>query len=117
MKISIITLFPKMISGFFEESIVKRAIEEPIRQIAKNAGKEGAEVVSRLRAEKNSNIGYNAKTDVFEDLMIAGVLDPTKVVRNEVQNAASIAAMVLTTEALVTDFDDEKDEKSPLIVM
>ncbi|MBI2146107.1 chaperonin GroEL [Candidatus Woesearchaeota archaeon] len=98
-------------------NIVKRAIEEPIRQIAKNAGKEGAEVVSRLRAEKNSNMGYNAKTDVFEDLMIAGVLDPTKVVRNEVQNAASIAAMVLTTEALVTEFDDEKDEKSPMIVM
>ena len=98
-------------------NIVKRAIEEPIRQIAKNAGKEGAEVVSRLRSEKNSNVGYNAKTDVYEDLMIAGVLDPTKVVRNEVQNAASIAAMVLTTEALVTDFDDEKDEKSPLIVM
>ncbi len=97
--------------------IVKRAIEEPIRQIAKNAGKEGAEVVSRLRSEKNSNIGYNAKTDVFEDLIIAGVLDPTKVVRNEVQNAASIAAMILTTEALVTDFDDEKDEKSPMIVM
>ncbi len=98
-------------------NIVKRAIEEPIRQIAKNAGKEGAEVVSRLKAESNKNIGYNAKTDAYEDLFKAGVLDPTKVVRSELQNSASIAAMILTTESLVTDFDDEKDEKNPLIVM
>src|SRR3989344_2621235 len=97
--------------------IVKRSLEEPIRQIAKNAGREGAEVVARLRSEKNEKIGYNAKTDKFEDLFAAGVLDPTKVVRNELQNSASISAMILTTEALVTDFDDEKDEKTPMIVM
>ncbi len=97
--------------------IVKRSLEEPVRQIAKNAGREGAEVIARLRSEKNDRIGYNAKKDLFEDLLASGVIDPTKVVRTGLQNAASIAAMVLTTEALVTDFDDEKDEKSPLIVM
>jgi chaperonin GroEL len=98
-------------------AIVKRAIEEPIRQIAKNAGKEGAEVVSRLKAENDSNIGYNAKTDTYEDLFSAGVLDPTKVVRSGLQNASSIAGMILTTESLVTEFDEEKDEKNPVIVI
>ncbi len=97
--------------------IVKRAIEEPIRQIAKNAGKEGAEVVSKLKNQKDGNIGYNAKTDAYEDLFKSGVIDPTKVVRSGVQNASSIAAMVLTTESLVTEIDEEKDEKSPVIVM
>jgi len=98
-------------------SIVRRALEEPIRQIAINSGKDGAEVIARLKGESDPQIGYNAKLDTFENLVAAGVIDPTKVVRSGLQNAASIAAMVLTTEALVTDFDDEKDEKSPLIVM
>ena len=98
-------------------NIVKRAIEEPVRQIAKNAGKEGAEVISKLKTEKDSNVGYNAQTDTYEDLFKSGVLDPTKVIRSELQNASSIAAMVLTTESLVTEFDEEKDEKSPVIVM
>lgn len=98
-------------------TIVRRALEEPIRQIALNAGKEGAEVVARLRGEKNVNVGYNAKTDTFEDLFQSGVIDPTKVVRTALQNAASISAMVLTTEALVTDFDEEKDEKAPAIII
>ncbi|HIG93419.1 TPA: chaperonin GroEL [Candidatus Woesearchaeota archaeon] len=97
--------------------IVRKAIDEPIKQIAKNAGKEGAEVVARLRSEKNDRVGYNAKTDTFEDLFLAGVLDPTKVVRLALQNASSISAMVLTTEALVADFDEEKDEKSPTIII
>lgn len=97
--------------------IVKRSLEEPIRQIAINAGKEGAEIVSRVRTENNPNFGYNAKTDVFEDLVEAGVIDPTKVVRNELQNAASIASMILTTEVLVADFDDEKDERSAAIII
>ncbi|MBI3032143.1 chaperonin GroEL [Candidatus Woesearchaeota archaeon] len=97
--------------------IVKRALEEPVRQIAKNAGREGAEVVARLKAESNEQFGYNAKKDCYEDLFKAGVIDPTKVVRNALQNAASIAAMVLTTEALVTDFDEEKDEKAPTIII
>jgi chaperonin GroEL len=98
-------------------SIVRRALEEPIRQIAKNAGKEGAEILARLKNESDENIGYNAKKDCYEDLFQAGVIDPTKVVRNALQNAASISAMVLTTEALVTDFDAEKDEKTTAIVI
>ncbi|MFH1510519.1 MAG: chaperonin GroEL [Candidatus Woesearchaeota archaeon] len=99
-------------------NIVKRSLEEPLRQIAKNAGKEGAEVVARLRDEKDDNVGYNAKKDAFEDLVAAGVIDPTKVVRFELQNSSSIAAMVLTTEALVADFDEEKDKNlSPTIII
>ena len=97
--------------------IVRRALEEPVRQIAMNAGREGAEVLARLKSEQSETVGYNAKTDTFEDLFKAGVIDPTKVVRSGVQNAASIAAMVLTTEAVVTDFDDEKDEKGPAIII
>lgn len=97
--------------------IVKRALEEPVRQIAANAGREPSEIVARLRGEKDYLVGYNAKKDVFENLFTAGVLDPTKVIRTGLQNAASIAGMLLTTEALVTDFDDEKDEKTPMIVM
>jgi len=97
--------------------IIKRAIEEPLRQIATNAGREGAEVIARLEKEKDETIGYNAETDKFENLVKAGVIDPTKVIRLELQNASSIAAMVLTTEALVTDFDSEKDEKQPTIII
>ena len=98
-------------------SIVKRALEEPVRQIAKNAGKEGAEVIARISAQASDDFGYNAKTDSYEDLVKAGVIDPAKVVRNELQNAASIAALILTTEALVADYDEEKDEKSAAIII
>jgi chaperonin GroEL len=98
-------------------NIVKRSLEEPVRQIAKNAGKEGAEIIARLRSEKNDKIGYNADKDRFEDLFEAGVIDPTKVVRNALQNAASIASMVLTTEALVADFDEKKDQKGATIII
>ncbi|MEW5896887.1 MAG: chaperonin GroEL [Nanoarchaeota archaeon] len=97
--------------------IIKKALEEPVRQIAANSGREGAEVIAKIREQKNEKVGYNADKDTYEDLFEAGVLDPTKVVRNTLQNSASIASMILTTEALVTDFDEEKDEKSPLIVM
>jgi chaperonin GroEL len=97
--------------------IVQRAIEDPVRQIAANAGREGAEVVAAIKAESSEHFGYNAKTDVFEDLFEAGVIDPTKVVRSGLQNAASIAGMVLTTEALVTDFDEEKDERTAAIII
>ena len=97
--------------------IIQRAIEEPVRQIATNAGKEGAEVVATIRAESSEHFGYNAKKDLFEDLFEAGVIDPTKVVRSALQNAASIAGMVLTTEALVTDFDEEKDERTDTIII
>ncbi len=98
-------------------NILRRALEEPIRQIAANAGKEGAEVIAKLEQETDEKIGYNAKTDKYEDLFSAGVIDPTKVVRNTVQNAASISSMVLTTEALVTDFDDEKDKQTATIIV
>lgn len=98
-------------------NIVKRSLEEPIRQIAKNAGIEGAEVLSKLKQENDLKVGYNAKKDCYEDLFKAGVIDPTKVVRNALQNSSSISAMILTTEALVTDFDEEKDEKTTAIVI
>jgi chaperonin GroEL len=97
--------------------IIKRALEEPIRQISVNAGKDGAEVMAQIRSESNDKYGYNAKTDTFEDLFEAGVIDPTKVVRSGLQNAASIAGMILTTEAVVADFDDEKDERTSTIII
>ncbi len=96
--------------------IVKRSLEGPIRQIAFNAGKDGSEVLAVLR-DKPVGFGYNAKTDKYEDLTTAGVIDPTKVVRNALQSAASITAMVITTEGLVADFDDEKDKPSPAIII
>jgi chaperonin GroEL len=85
-------------------NIVKRALEEPMRLIAQNAGREGAVVVSRVRAEKNENFGFNALTEEFEDLVEAGVIDPAKVTRAALQNAASIAGLLLTTEAMISDF-------------
>jgi len=97
-------------------SIVKKALEYPIRQIISNAGRDSSEVLANLKG-REENYGYNAKTDVFEDLFKAGVIDPTKVVRNALQASASIAGMVLTTEALVADFDEEKDQKSSTIII
>ena len=73
--------------------------------------------MANIRAESSERFGYNAKRDVFEDLFEAGVIDPTKVVRSGLQNAASIAGMVLTTEALVTDFDEEKDDRTAAIII
>ncbi len=90
--------------------IVRRAIEAPMRWIANNAGVEGSIVIQRVRESKNTNDGYNAATDVYEDLVKAGVIDPTKVVRNALQNAASIAALLLTTEAMVADIPEPKSE-------
>ncbi|MEK6871730.1 MAG: chaperonin GroEL [Nanoarchaeota archaeon] len=99
-------------------NIIKRVLEEPLRQIARNAGKEETEVVTRIKNEKDENFGFNAKTEIFEDLFKAGVLDPTKVVRSSLQNAGSIAALVLTTEALVTDFGEkDKDKFSDAIII
>ena len=89
-------------------TIVKRALEEPLRQIAQNAGKEGAVIVEKVRAEKNANFGYNAATDKFEDLVAAGIIDPAKVTRCALQNAASIAGLMLTTEALISELEDGK---------
>jgi chaperonin GroEL len=87
-------------------NIVKRALEEPLRQIVANAGKEGAVIVERVRSEKNPNIGYNVITEKFEDLIAAGVIDPAKVTRSALQNAASIAGLMLTTEALISEFQE-----------
>jgi chaperonin GroEL len=90
-------------------NIVRRALEEPLRQIVQNAGKEGAVVVERVRSEKNESTGFNAATEQFEDLVKAGVIDPAKVTRTALQNAASIAGLMLTTEAMVSEIpEDEK---------
>jgi chaperonin GroEL len=90
-------------------AIIKRAIEEPLRQIVANAGGEGSVIVNKVR-EGKGDFGYNARTDVFENLIAAGVIDPTKVSRIALQNAASAAAMILTTECALVE---EKDEKAP----
>jgi chaperonin GroEL len=90
-------------------NIVRRAIEEPLRQISANAGVEGSIVVDRVRNGKGG-FGYNAATDTYEDLIDAGVIDPTKVVRTALQNAASVAGLMLTTEALIAELP--KDEKA-----
>ena len=84
-------------------NIVKRALEEPLRQIVANAGKEGAVIVERVRSERNPNIGYNVLTENFEDLIAAGVIDPVKVTRSALQNASSIAGLMLTTEVLISE--------------
>jgi chaperonin GroEL len=87
-------------------AIVKRAAEEPLRQIIANAGQEGAVIVQEVKAGKN-DFGYNARTEKFENLVKAGVVDPTKVTRIAVENAASIAAMLLTTECVIADQPEE----------
>ncbi len=88
-------------------NIVKRALEEPLRQIAQNAGHEGAVVVGRVRDSKEDNFGFNAETGEFTDLVKAGVIDPAKVTRLALQNAASIVSLMLTTEVLIADYKDE----------
>jgi chaperonin GroEL len=90
-------------------TIVRRALEEPIRQLAYNAGAEGSIVVQKVR-EASGSFGYNVATDTYEDLMASGVVDPTKVARSALQNAASIAALMLTTEALITELPEKKDK-------
>jgi chaperonin GroEL len=88
--------------------IVRRALEEPIRMIAQNAGAEGSIVVARVKESKDKNFGYNAATDTYEDLVKAGVIDPTKVTRTALQNAASIAGLLLTTECVVVEKKEDK---------
>ena len=88
--------------------IVRRSLEEPLRQIAQNAGAEGAIVVERVREKNSLNWGYNAQTDEYEDLVKAGVIDPTKVTRTALQNAASIAGLLLTTECVVVDKPEQE---------
>ncbi len=90
-------------------NIVKRALEEPIRQISINAGAEGSIIVEKVRGE-STNRGYNAGTGEFVDMVEAGVIDPTKVARCALQNAASVAGLMLTTEVMVTDIPESKSE-------
>jgi chaperonin GroEL len=90
-------------------NIIKRALEEPLRQIAQNAGQEGALVVGRVRESKDENFGFNADSGEFGDMIKAGVIDPAKVTRLALQNAASIVSLMLTTEVLIADYKgDEK---------
>ncbi|MFH1354485.1 MAG: chaperonin GroEL [bacterium] len=89
--------------------IVKRALEEPVRQIVHNAGREGSVVVEEIR-KQNFKVGYNAETNVYVDMFEAGIVDPKMVTRSALQNAASIASIMLTTEAMVTDLPEEKNE-------
>ncbi|HVP63532.1 MAG TPA: chaperonin GroEL [candidate division Zixibacteria bacterium] len=91
-------------------NIIRRALEEPLRQIVGNAGEEGAVVIGKIRDHKDKNFGYNAQTGEFADLVKAGVIDPTKVTRTALQNAGSIAALMLTTEALVSEIPEDKKE-------
>src|SRR5512136_480444 len=93
--------------------VVKRALEEPIRQIANNAGHEGSVVVERVRGEKGA-FGFNAETEAYEDLTKAGVIDPTKVVRFALQNAASVASLLLTTEAMVAEKPKKEEARPPM---
>jgi chaperonin GroEL len=94
-------------------NIVRRALEEPIRQIVENAGLEGSVIVEQVKAEKEPSRGFDAETLQFVDMLQAGVIDPTKVERVALQNAASVASLLLTTEALITDLPEEKKEAPP----
>lgn len=94
-------------------NILKRVLEKPIRQIAENAGMDGAVIAARVK-EKEGNFGFNAKNLKFEDLVLAGVIDPTKVVRTTLENSASAASMLLTTEAVIAEIPEEKEKNMPL---
>jgi len=94
-------------------NIIKRACEEPVRQIVGNAGYEGAIVIEKIRANKDTNFGFNAASSVYEDLVKSGVIDPTKVTRSALQNAASISALMLTTEAMIAEIPEKKSAPMP----
>jgi chaperonin GroEL len=93
--------------------IIRRACEEPVRQIVGNAGYEGAIVIEKIRVNNDSNFGFNAATAQYEDLVKAGVIDPTKVTRSALQNASSIAALMLTTEAMIAEIPEKKQAPAP----
>jgi len=94
-------------------NIIRRACEEPVRQIVGNAGYEGAVVIEKIRANKETNFGFNAATATYEDLVKSGVIDPTKVTRSALQNAASISALMLTTEAMIAEIPEKKSAPMP----
>jgi chaperonin GroEL len=91
--------------------IVKKALEEPLKQIAENAGKEGAVIVEKVKSADNPNFGFDAQKEEFCDMIERGIIDPTKVVRLALQNAASVASLLITTEALIAE--KPKKEKLP----
>jgi chaperonin GroEL len=93
--------------------IIRRACQEPMRQIVSNAGLEGAIVVEKVNANGDANYGFNAATSQYEDLVASGVIDPAKVTRSALQNAASIAALMLTTEAMVCEIPEKKPAPAP----
>jgi len=93
--------------------IVKRALEEPIRQIVENAGLEGSVIVERVKSETSPSRGYDAESMEYVDMLKAGIIDPTKVERVALQNAASVASLLLTTEALITELPEEKPAAAP----
>lgn len=95
-------------------NIVKRALEEPARQIAHNAGHEGAVIVGRIRENSEPNYGFDAEKGEFVDLVKSGVIDPAKVTRLALQNAASISALMLTTEALVAEVREDEKKAAPM---
>jgi chaperonin GroEL len=94
--------------------IVKRALEEPIRQIVENAGLEGSVIVERIKSETSPSRGDDAEIMEYVDMLKAGIIDPTKVERVALQNAASVASLLLTTEALITDLPEEKPAAPPM---
>ena len=94
--------------------IVRRALEEPIRQIVENAGLEGSVVVEKVKSDATPTRGFDAETMEYVDMLQAGIIDPTKVERVALQNAASVASLLLTTEALITDLPEEKKEAPPM---
>lgn len=93
--------------------IVRRALEEPLRQIAENAGLEGSVVIEHVK-EAAPGVGFNALTEEYADMVKAGIVDPLKVTRSALQNAASIASMLLTTEALIAEIPEKKDNMPPM---
>ncbi|MCC7109352.1 MAG: chaperonin GroEL, partial [Deltaproteobacteria bacterium] len=93
----------------FGVKLLKRACEEPMRQIAQNAGFEGSVVVNAVLESKESTYGFNARTEKYEDLVKAGVIDPTKVSRTALENAASVAGLLLTTEAMIANKPEKKE--------
>jgi len=97
----------------FGLDIVRRSLEEPLRQIAGNGGYEGSIVVNRVKEATEANFGFNAQTGEYEDLVKAGVIDPTKVSRSALQNAASVASLMLTTMAMVAEKPKEEKETTP----
>ena len=96
----------------FGVNIIKRAVEEPLRQIAKNAGVDGSIVIQKVK-DNDGSFGFNAATEEYGDMLKMGIIDPTKVVRHALQNAASVSSLMITTEALVADKPEKKKDAAP----